>query len=246
MNVSRNETEMKMVTFAGICKHLQGFRNCSKQKLKNVTKVVWSEVTTDVPIHKCCTGYKNMSDACVPICSTECINGVCVSPDKCECNVGFMPDKDRYGSVHGHKWHQKPLNNNYIHNWMANLLHYFIWFICDSFFCIVSGFFLFESHYTVHTNAIQCAMVVRMVNALCRIHANALMVINGIPTKISAFQFVQRIARMENVSARTIVPVMKTIILTTHLTHVHRVAKVVVYLVLALLQINALVLLTID
>lgn len=116
MNVSRNETEMKMVTFAGICKHFQGFRNCSKQKLKNVTKVVWSEVTTDVPIHKCCTGYKNMSDACVPICSTECINGVCVSPDKCECNVGFMPDKDRYGSVHGHKWHQKPLNNNYIHN----------------------------------------------------------------------------------------------------------------------------------
>lgn len=98
----------------------------------------------------------------------------------------------------------------------------------------------------MHTNAIQCAMVVRMVNALCRIHANALMVINGIPTKISAFQFVQRIARMENVSARTIVPVMKTIILTRHLTHVHRVAKVVVYLVLALLQINALVLLTID
>lgn len=98
----------------------------------------------------------------------------------------------------------------------------------------------------MHTNAIQCAMVVRMVNALCRIHANALMVINGIPTKISAFQFVQRIARMENVSARTIVPVMKTIILTTHLTHVHRVAKVVVYLVLASLQINALVLLTID
>lgn len=73
--------------------------------------------------------------------------------------------------------------------------------------------FSLHAFLSVRINVIQYAMDVSMVNAFHLIIAIALMVINGISAKIiSAFQFVNQIAQMENVLHQIIVVVMIIII----------------------------------
>ncbi|KAK7074204.1 Multiple epidermal growth factor-like domains protein 11, partial [Halocaridina rubra] len=39
----------------------------------------------------CCSGYTRVpaEDRCIPICSQDCIHGVCVKPDECRCEAGY-------------------------------------------------------------------------------------------------------------------------------------------------------------
>lgn len=96
-NVSEIVPEQQIRTFSGLCKRNETFEPCEKQSIETVKKVVWSEKIFDVLVQKCSHGYTNVSSVCVPICSADCINGICVSPNKCECNEGFIADKNKYG-----------------------------------------------------------------------------------------------------------------------------------------------------
>ena len=42
-------------------------------------------------VDDCCEGYERSLNGthCVPTCTQECHHGVCVAPDKCECDSGF-------------------------------------------------------------------------------------------------------------------------------------------------------------
>lgn len=96
-NVSRTVPQLETQTILSICDRNGTFLNCPKRVTKLTNKFVWSEVTVLEPVKKCCPGYKEANAKCLPICTNNCdINGVCVSPDKCECNDGYVADKNEY------------------------------------------------------------------------------------------------------------------------------------------------------
>ncbi|XP_015271977.1 PREDICTED: platelet endothelial aggregation receptor 1 [Gekko japonicus] len=39
--------------------------------------------------HRCCRGYYERADLCVPRCTQECVHGRCVAPDQCQCEQGW-------------------------------------------------------------------------------------------------------------------------------------------------------------
>lgn len=90
----------------------------------------------------------------------------------------------------------------------------------------------FFSEFAARTNAIRCAMSVSMVCAFHRKYVSVTMAINGIPPKISAFQFVQQIVQMENVLPQIIAHVIMATGLQMNLT-VHRFASQTVKMVFA-------------
>lgn len=64
---------------------------CSKYdiKFKTVNKTIPLEKQRFVK--KCCEGYgKNQAKtACIPVCTNQCKNGICVAPEKCQCEHGW-------------------------------------------------------------------------------------------------------------------------------------------------------------
>ncbi|EMP31343.1 Platelet endothelial aggregation receptor 1 [Chelonia mydas] len=39
--------------------------------------------------YRCCQGYYESADVCVPSCTKECVHGRCVAPDQCQCEQGW-------------------------------------------------------------------------------------------------------------------------------------------------------------
>uniref|UniRef100_A0A8C3RW96 Platelet endothelial aggregation receptor 1 n=1 Tax=Chelydra serpentina TaxID=8475 RepID=A0A8C3RW96_CHESE len=39
--------------------------------------------------YRCCQGYYENADVCVPSCTKECVHGRCVAPDQCQCEQGW-------------------------------------------------------------------------------------------------------------------------------------------------------------
>lgn len=98
MNVSKKIPQRVTKAFFGVCKDNGNFFNCTKRKTDVEMTTVWLNEIVDVVVEKCCPGYTNESSSCVPVCAADCKNGVCVSPDKCECNDGYSADKNEYDS----------------------------------------------------------------------------------------------------------------------------------------------------
>ncbi|XP_015782064.1 protein draper isoform X1 [Tetranychus urticae] len=48
------------------------------------------EVTFNESI--CCPGYAEFNDRCIPVCSSQCIHGICIEPNKCDCEAGWSGD----------------------------------------------------------------------------------------------------------------------------------------------------------
>lgn len=97
MNVSKIVPETVNQTILSICEHNKTYSPCQKRVNDTQMKTIWVEQVSVVPVKICCMGYKKVDDVCKPICSTVCENAVCVGPDKCKCNDGFIRDKKEYG-----------------------------------------------------------------------------------------------------------------------------------------------------
>ena len=41
------------------------------------------------PIDVCCDGYVASNRKCKPVCTSDCIHGTCIEPDKCKCEPGY-------------------------------------------------------------------------------------------------------------------------------------------------------------
>lgn len=96
MNVSKIVPETMNHTILSICEHNKTYSPCQKRVNETQMKTIWVEQVSVVPVKLCCMGYKKVDDVCKPICSTACENAICVSPDKCKCNDGFIRDKKKY------------------------------------------------------------------------------------------------------------------------------------------------------
>lgn len=48
------------------------------------------EVTVNESI--CCPGYAEFNDRCIPVCSSQCVHGICIEPNKCDCEAGWSGD----------------------------------------------------------------------------------------------------------------------------------------------------------
>ena len=64
---------------------------CSKYKIKYKTVHKKQDVVKNRPIRDCCKGYtkSNTEDRCIPVCSEECLHGLCTAPDTCQCTDGY-------------------------------------------------------------------------------------------------------------------------------------------------------------
>lgn len=84
---------MKPIT--GICQATNNYTVCEKfvrvNETENVTRLKL------VRIEKCCSGYEEHHDKCIPNCKSGCENAVCVDPvnEICQCNDGFVPDSNK-------------------------------------------------------------------------------------------------------------------------------------------------------
>lgn len=86
-------------TILSICEENGAFRPCEKRKNTTELKTIWIEQNYTEEIKMCCLGFKKVDEVCTPICSNACENAVCVAPDKCKCNDGFIRDKKEYESI---------------------------------------------------------------------------------------------------------------------------------------------------
>lgn len=64
---------------------------CSKYKIMFKTVYKTQNLVKTRPVEDCCKGYtkSNTEDRCLPVCSSDCLHGTCVAPDKCQCETGF-------------------------------------------------------------------------------------------------------------------------------------------------------------
>ncbi|KAF2348303.1 EMI domain [Trinorchestia longiramus] len=64
---------------------------CSKYKMNYKTVYKTQSQTKTRTVDVCCSGYTRVpyEDRCIPICSHDCIHGVCIKPDLCRCEAGF-------------------------------------------------------------------------------------------------------------------------------------------------------------
>lgn len=64
---------------------------CSKYKIKFKTVYKTQNLVKTRPVEDCCKGYtkSNSEDRCIPVCSHECIHGICIAPDTCQCEKGY-------------------------------------------------------------------------------------------------------------------------------------------------------------
>lgn len=64
---------------------------CSKYKIMFKTVYKTQNLVKERPVEDCCKGYtkSNTEDRCIPICSTDCLHGTCIAPDKCQCETGY-------------------------------------------------------------------------------------------------------------------------------------------------------------
>lgn len=97
VNVSRPIPEIVEKTILSICAQNGTYHPCEKRVNVTQMKTIWVEQDSTERIETCCIGYKKVDEVCKPICSTACENAVCVGPDKCKCNDGFIRDKKEYG-----------------------------------------------------------------------------------------------------------------------------------------------------
>ncbi|CAH0605448.1 unnamed protein product [Chrysodeixis includens] len=68
-----------------------GRKKCIVKKYKFETYLTWTNHTV------CCAGWQHNSelDSCAPTCSTGCVGGRCVAPDRCQCEPPLHLDPDR-------------------------------------------------------------------------------------------------------------------------------------------------------
>ncbi|XP_026746462.1 platelet endothelial aggregation receptor 1-like [Trichoplusia ni] len=68
-----------------------GRKKCVVKKYKFETYLTWTNHTV------CCHGWQHNSelDSCSPTCSTGCLSGRCVAPDRCQCDPPLRLDPDR-------------------------------------------------------------------------------------------------------------------------------------------------------
>ncbi|CAG0920227.1 unnamed protein product [Notodromas monacha] len=64
---------------------------CTKYKIAYKIGYRNEAVKKTRTVSVCCKGYAEAADgeSCIPICSNDCIHGVCESPEKCKCLPGF-------------------------------------------------------------------------------------------------------------------------------------------------------------
>lgn len=64
---------------------------CSKYKIMFKTVYKTQNLVKTRPVEDCCKGYtkSNTEDRCIPVCSSDCLHGTCIAPDKCQCETGF-------------------------------------------------------------------------------------------------------------------------------------------------------------
>lgn len=65
---------------------------CEKYKIMYKTGFKTQSQTKTRTVEVCCSGYSrdpHEEDRCIPICSQDCIHGVCFKPDECQCEAGY-------------------------------------------------------------------------------------------------------------------------------------------------------------
>ncbi|MPC10674.1 Multiple epidermal growth factor-like domains protein 11 [Portunus trituberculatus] len=64
---------------------------CSKYKIAYKTSFKRQSQTKTRTVNVCCSGYTRVpaEDRCMPICSQDCIHGICIKPDECRCEAGY-------------------------------------------------------------------------------------------------------------------------------------------------------------
>lgn len=62
---------------------------CKTEKTKYKTVVRITDITKYNSTHRCCNGYKEYKEQCLPECAL-CVHGTCVRPDVCICNGRFV------------------------------------------------------------------------------------------------------------------------------------------------------------
>ncbi|XP_045583404.1 protein draper isoform X1 [Procambarus clarkii] len=64
---------------------------CSKYKIAYKTSFKTQSQTKTRTVDVCCSGFTRIpaDDRCIPICSQDCIHGVCIKPDECRCEAGY-------------------------------------------------------------------------------------------------------------------------------------------------------------
>lgn len=112
MNVSRTIPQNVEEEILSICENNGTYHPCQKRVNNIRMKTIWVEQDSMEPVKICCMGYKKVDEVCIPICSTACKNAVCVSPDKCKCNDGFIRDKKEYGFKYENEKERKKYNFN--------------------------------------------------------------------------------------------------------------------------------------
>lgn len=76
--------------YLGVCKVNTDFFTCTKINTTTKSRIERTEYTKMVPIHKCCDGYEEQANECMPKCSDKCENGICISPNQCKCNQNYI------------------------------------------------------------------------------------------------------------------------------------------------------------
>lgn len=53
-------------------------------------QLVYRDLKKNVTIYKCCDGYKETENGtCKPHCENKCAHGMCIGPNKCQCDFGY-------------------------------------------------------------------------------------------------------------------------------------------------------------
>lgn len=93
-NISTLISYTEKITIAAICKDDEyglGYVNCIKTKDVLKTRIEWNEISSLKAIRQCCAGYsETSSNVCMPICVNGCENGVCIAPNQCKCDEGYV------------------------------------------------------------------------------------------------------------------------------------------------------------
>merc|ERR1719154_561574 len=62
---------------------------CTKYETVMEKKWKVEMVTARVSRKKCCPGYQEDGDSCLPLCPGECVHGTCSAPHQCTCSPGY-------------------------------------------------------------------------------------------------------------------------------------------------------------
>nr|XP_025035923.1 LOW QUALITY PROTEIN: platelet endothelial aggregation receptor 1 [Pelodiscus sinensis] len=65
------------------------FKPCTQQKIMYKTAYRQAVKIDYRKRYRCCQGYYESTDICVPRCTKECVHGRCVAPDQCQCEQGW-------------------------------------------------------------------------------------------------------------------------------------------------------------